>query len=83
MLGGGLLNLKIAFALLERGIRVTLVVFSPEVLSQLMEPADALLRERRHHYAAVADLIVDASQPVNDILQDLDREYRPDTPEGA
>lgn len=43
MLGGGLLNLKAAFALLERGIRVTLVVFSPEVLSQLMEPADALL----------------------------------------
>jgi nitrite reductase (NADH) large subunit len=46
MLGGGLLNLKAAFALLERGIRVTLVVFSPEVLSQLMEPADAhLIRE--------------------------------------
>jgi NAD(P)H-nitrite reductase large subunit len=43
MLGGGLLNLKAAFALLERGIRVTLAVFSPEVLSQLMEPADALL----------------------------------------
>jgi nitrite reductase (NADH) large subunit len=46
MLGGGLLNLKAAFALLERGIRVTLVVFSPEVLSQLMEPADALLIRR-------------------------------------
>jgi NAD(P)H-nitrite reductase large subunit len=46
MLGGGLLNLKAASALLERGIRVTLVVFSPEVLSQLMEPADArLIRE--------------------------------------
>ena len=43
MLGGGLLNLKAAFALLERGIRVTLVVFSPEVLSQLMDPSDALL----------------------------------------
>jgi nitrite reductase (NADH) large subunit len=46
MLGGGLLNLKTAFALLERGIKVTLVVFSPEVLSQLMEPADALLIRR-------------------------------------
>jgi len=46
MLGGGLLNLKAAFALLERGIKVTLVVFSPEVLSQLMEPADALLIRR-------------------------------------
>jgi len=46
MLGGGLLNLKAAFALLERGIRVTLVVFSPEVLSQLMDPDDALLIRR-------------------------------------
>jgi nitrite reductase (NADH) large subunit len=46
MLGGGLLNLKAAFALLERGIRVTLVVYSPEVLSQLMEPADAFLIRR-------------------------------------
>ncbi len=43
MLGGGLLNLKAAFALLERGLAVTLVVFSPEVLSQLMEPDDAHL----------------------------------------
>ena len=43
MLGGGLLNLKAAFALLERGLKVTLVVFSPEVLSQLMEPEDTLL----------------------------------------
>ena len=41
MLGGGLLNLKVAFALLERGLDVTLVVHSPEVLSQLMDPADA------------------------------------------
>ena len=43
MLGGGLLNLKTAFALLELGIKVTLVVYSPEVLSQLMEPEDAVL----------------------------------------
>jgi NAD(P)H-nitrite reductase large subunit len=43
MLGGGLLNLKAAFALLERGVKVTLVVYSPEVLSQLMEPDDAWL----------------------------------------
>jgi nitrite reductase (NADH) large subunit len=46
MLGGGLLNLKAAFALLERGIKVTLVVYSPEVLSQLMEPADTFLIRR-------------------------------------
>lgn len=43
MLGGGLLNLKTAFALLERKIQVTLVVYSPEILSQLMEPEDASL----------------------------------------
>jgi NAD(P)H-nitrite reductase large subunit len=43
MLGGGLLNLKTAFALLERGLEVTLVVRSPEVLSQLMDPEDAFL----------------------------------------
>jgi nitrite reductase (NADH) large subunit len=43
MLGGGLLNLKATFALLERGLKVTLVVKSPEVLSQLMEPDDAVL----------------------------------------
>ena len=43
MLGGGMVNLKAAFALLERGVKVTLVVYSPEVLSQLMEPEDAWL----------------------------------------
>jgi nitrite reductase (NADH) large subunit len=43
MLGGGILNLKAAFALLEKKIAVTLVVHSPEVLSQLMDPEDAFL----------------------------------------
>ena len=43
MIGGGLVNLKAAFALLKRGISVALVVYSPEVLSQLMEPHDARL----------------------------------------
>ena len=43
MLGGGLLNLKAAFALLERGMNVTLIVKSPEVLSKLMEPDDTVL----------------------------------------
>lgn len=43
MLGGGILNLKAAFALLEKGLKVTLVVYSPEVLSQLMDPEDAFL----------------------------------------
>ncbi|MBU1698243.1 MAG: FAD-dependent oxidoreductase, partial [Proteobacteria bacterium] len=42
-LGGGILNLKAAFALLEKKIKVTLVVYSPEVLSQLMDPEDAFL----------------------------------------
>jgi NAD(P)H-nitrite reductase large subunit len=46
MLGGGLLNLKAAFALLERRVKVSLAVYSPEVLSQLMEPRDAgLIRQ--------------------------------------
>jgi nitrite reductase (NADH) large subunit len=43
MLGGGMLNLKAAFALLERGLQVTLIVRSPQILSQLMEPVDAAL----------------------------------------
>ncbi len=43
MAGGGMLNLKAAFALLERGLTVTLVVTSPEVLSQVMEPDGAAL----------------------------------------
>jgi len=43
MLGGGMLNLKASFALLERGLQVTMVVQSPQVLSQLMEPGDATL----------------------------------------
>jgi nitrite reductase (NADH) large subunit len=41
LLGGGLLNLKAAFPLLEKGLKVTLVVQSPEVLSRLMDPADS------------------------------------------
>ena len=46
MAGGGLLNLKATFALAERGVDVTLVVRSPAILSQLMEPEDSsLLRD--------------------------------------
>ncbi len=46
MAGGGLLNLKATFALRERGVEVTLVVRSPAILSQLMDPEDsALLRD--------------------------------------
>lgn len=43
LVGGGMLNLKTAFALLERGVGVTMVVTSPEVLSQIMEPEGAAL----------------------------------------
>ncbi|MBU0490372.1 MAG: FAD-dependent oxidoreductase [Chloroflexi bacterium] len=43
MAGGGMLNLKTAFALLECGLDVTMVVTSPEVLSQVMEPDGAAL----------------------------------------
>ena len=41
--GGGLLNLKAAFALRKKGINVTLVINSPAILSQLMEPDDSFL----------------------------------------
>lgn len=41
--GGGMLNLKTAFALLERGLKVTMVVTSPEILSQIMEPDGTML----------------------------------------
>ncbi len=41
MAGGGMLNLKTAVALLDRGLTVTMVVTSPEVLSQVMEPDGA------------------------------------------
>jgi NAD(P)H-nitrite reductase large subunit len=50
MAGGGLLNLKATFALRERGVDVTLVVRSPAILSQLMEPGDSFLLK-----AAIAD----------------------------
>jgi NAD(P)H-nitrite reductase large subunit len=43
MAGGGLLNLKATFALRERGLDVTLVIRSPAILSQLMEPGDSFL----------------------------------------
>ena len=44
--GGGMLNLKTAFALLERRLQVTMVVTSPEILSQIMDPDGAtLIRE--------------------------------------
>ncbi|MBU1169761.1 MAG: FAD-dependent oxidoreductase [Proteobacteria bacterium] len=50
LLGGGLLNLKAAFALLEKKVAVTLVVYSPEILSQLMEPDDAvMIRQALEH----------------------------------
>ena len=51
MLGGGLLNLKTAFALLERNLDVTLIVRSPDVLSRLMEPQDAALIREALDYA--------------------------------
>ena len=85
MLGGGMLNLKAAFALLERGIQVTLVVYSPEVLSQLMEPADALLiREAldqpacRFSPAAAPERILSDDQGVTGVVLDDGRTGLPD-----
>ncbi len=43
MLGGGILNLKAGFALLEKKLKVTLIVHSPEVLSRLMDTKDVYL----------------------------------------
>ena len=43
LLGGGILNLKAAFALLEKNIKVSMIVHSPEILSQLMDTEDATL----------------------------------------
>ncbi|MFA5903462.1 MAG: FAD-dependent oxidoreductase [Desulfobacula sp.] len=68
MLGGGILNLKAAFALLEKKIKVTLVVHSPEVLSQLMDHEDAFLIRKALDKAGLAiltgcsatDIITDA-----------------------
>ena len=57
MLGGGMLNLKAAFALLERGLQVTLVVQSPQVLSQLMEPEDAALIRDAHRSDSLANFV--------------------------
>ena len=69
MLGGGILNLKAAFAFLEKKIKVTLVVYSPEVLSQLMDPEDAFLLRNALDKAGLAimtgcsatDIITDAN----------------------
>jgi len=83
MLGGGLLNLKAAFALLERGIKVTLVVYSPEVLSQLMEPADARLIRQALDQAGLqiitgcsAKRIMGDADGVNAVALDNGREMR-------
>ena len=67
MIGGGLLNLKAAFALLEKGVTVTLVVYSQEVLSQLMEPDDAFLIRNALDKAG---LIIKAGYTVRGILSD-------------
>jgi nitrite reductase (NADH) large subunit len=81
LLGGGLLNLKAAFPLLERGLKVTLVVQSPEVLSRLMDPADsgmiraALLKAGLHIETGLrATRILGNGQGVRGVLLDDGRE---------
>jgi NAD(P)H-nitrite reductase large subunit len=81
MLGGGMLNLKGAFALLERGLQVTMIVQSPQVLSQLMEPADAtLIRDALNNAGlkietgAAARRILSNGKGVSAILLDDGRE---------
>lgn len=81
MLGGGILNLKASFALLERGLKVTLIVQSPQVLSQLMEPDDASLIRDALNKAGLeietgvsARRILSGSNGVNGVLLDDGRE---------
>ncbi len=81
MLGGGILNLKASFALLERGIKVTLIVQSPQVLSQLMEPGDAALIRDALNKAGLeietgvsASRILSGSAGVRGVLLDDGRE---------
>lgn len=81
MLGGGILNLKAAFALLEKKINVTLVVYSPEVLSQLMDPEDAFLVRNALAHAGLdiitgcsATDIIPGSDGVSAVLLDNGRE---------
>ncbi|MBU1341330.1 MAG: FAD-dependent oxidoreductase [Proteobacteria bacterium] len=69
MLGGGILNLKAAFALLEKKIKVTLVVYSPEVLSQLMDPEDAFLVRKALDTAGLSIL---TGCSATDIITDTD-----------
>lgn len=46
VVGGGLVSLKTAYSLLERGLQVTVVVSSPRILSRVMDGAAAgLLRQ--------------------------------------
>ena len=81
MLGGGMLNLKGAFALLERDLQVTMIVQSPQVLSQLMEPGDAtLIRDALNNAGlkietgTAARRILSNSKGVSAILLDDGRE---------
>ncbi len=65
LIGGGMLNLKAAFALRETGLNITLVVKSPAILSQLMEPGDSyLLRDAIHE----AGINIVAGKNVKEIL---------------
>ena len=70
MLGGGLLNLKAAFALLEKKVKVTLIVRSPEVLSQLMDPEDT---GRIKKALDSAGLVIETGVSAREILSENNR----------
>lgn len=81
MAGGGMLNLKTAFALLERGLKVSLVVTSPEVLSQVMESDGASLIRDSLEQAGLEiltgrsiDQIVSGKKGVKSVLLDSGEE---------
>lgn len=54
VLGGGLVGLKAAAALKERGLRVTVLVDSPHVLSQMLDESSARIFERIFEHNGVA-----------------------------
>ncbi len=54
VLGGGLVGLKAAAALKERGLRVTVLVDSPHVLSQMLDESSARIFERIFEQNGVA-----------------------------
>lgn len=74
VLGGGLIGLKAAFALKARGMNVTVVLKSPNVLSQMLDFASAKIVEQRMNDYGIEVMtggdVVDAAGK-NGVLQEV------------